>query len=357
MGLDILKIYPKLKTCGLKIFQALRAWENFICSSHNSCCCRKLISLTPLSLLFFSSRGQVLVTVAAGMTLLLGMAAITVDAGTLYLQRQRLANAVDAAALAGAQELPARPALAYQQAMAYAEQNGCSPEEVVVQIAPSNKKITVTAQRQIPLFFARTLGHQTASVSAQATAAVSPVKALMGAAPLSIEEQILVFGEEYTLKSAPSEGGGEPLYGWYGPLSLGGSGARSYCQNLKYGYESELRVGDVVATETGNMSGPTVEGIAYRVDACHHDPPCTFEHFAPGCPRVLLVPVIVAQETSGNQIKTVRIQGFAAFFIENYARQGNECEIRGRFVHTAVSAPYDESLPGYGVYAVHLEAG
>lgn len=309
-----------------------------------------------IKLLLFSSRGQVLITVAAGMTLLLGMAAIVVDAGILYLQRQMLVNAVDAAALAGAQELPDQPEAAYQQALTYAEQNGCSAEEVTIEIAPSYKKIAVSAQRQIPLFFARVIGHPNGTVSAKAVAAVSPARAVTGAAPLSIQEQILVFGEEYTLKSAPGEEDGEYHYGWYGPLSLGGRGASHYCKNLKYGYQGELKVGDIVETETGNMSGPTVEGIACRLNSCTHVPACTFGHFVPDCPRVLLVPVVVPEETGGNQIKTVRIVGFAAFFIEEYAGHGNECEIRGRFVQLIVSTSYDNNQNGYGVYAVHLEA-
>ena len=54
-------------------------------------------------------RGAVVVLMAAAVVGLTGMAALAVDAGMLYLNKYQLANAADAAALAGAQELPGRP--------------------------------------------------------------------------------------------------------------------------------------------------------------------------------------------------------------------------------------------------------
>jgi len=50
-------------------------------------------------------RGQALVLVALGMVAICGMVALAVDAGQLYFSRRLMQNAVDAGALAGAQEL------------------------------------------------------------------------------------------------------------------------------------------------------------------------------------------------------------------------------------------------------------
>lgn len=55
-------------------------------------------------------RGAVVVLMAAAVVGLTGMAAWH-DAGMLYLTKYQLANAADAAALAGAQELPEDPTM------------------------------------------------------------------------------------------------------------------------------------------------------------------------------------------------------------------------------------------------------
>ena len=52
-----------------------------------------------------NQRGQALILVALGMVAICGMVALAVDAGQLYFARRLMQNAVDAGALAGAQEL------------------------------------------------------------------------------------------------------------------------------------------------------------------------------------------------------------------------------------------------------------
>ena len=52
--------------------------------------------------------GQALVFVALILTVLVGMAALVIDGGSWYQADRRLQTAADAAALAGAQDLPTR---------------------------------------------------------------------------------------------------------------------------------------------------------------------------------------------------------------------------------------------------------
>ena len=56
--------------------------------------------------------GQAMVFVAFGLIALVGMAALVIDGGSWYRAQRQLQTAADAAALAGAQELPLEPALA-----------------------------------------------------------------------------------------------------------------------------------------------------------------------------------------------------------------------------------------------------
>ena len=54
-------------------------------------------------------RGSVIVIVTISLTILLGFCAIVTDVALLYAQKAQLQNSVDAAALAGVQELPSNP--------------------------------------------------------------------------------------------------------------------------------------------------------------------------------------------------------------------------------------------------------
>lgn len=63
--------------------------------------------------------GQALVLGTMAMTAMLGMSALTIDVGTYLAHERRLQNAVDAAALAGAWELPGNPAASITSAQTY----------------------------------------------------------------------------------------------------------------------------------------------------------------------------------------------------------------------------------------------
>jgi uncharacterized membrane protein len=54
-------------------------------------------------------RGSIVVLVAAGVVAIVGVTSLAIDVGYLYVVRNQLQNAVDAAALAGAQGLLAQP--------------------------------------------------------------------------------------------------------------------------------------------------------------------------------------------------------------------------------------------------------
>jgi len=68
-------------------------------------------------------QGQIIVLFVFVLIIILGAAAIVIDVGVLRNANQNLWNALDAGALAGAQELPGDPAAAEALAMQYAENN------------------------------------------------------------------------------------------------------------------------------------------------------------------------------------------------------------------------------------------
>ncbi|MBC7104706.1 MAG: hypothetical protein H5T97_02055, partial [Firmicutes bacterium] len=141
-----------------------------------------------------------------------------------------------------------------------------------------------------------------------------------------------------------------------GALRLGGGGADVYVDNLKYGYRGRLAVGTVVDTEPGNMSGPTRTGVRFCLDSCPHSPPCTIDHWERGCPRILILPVCSLYEADATGVTRVRIEGFAAFLVEDLPGSGNECLIRGRFIRTVKAGEGGPGQPYFGVSVVRLKA-
>jgi hypothetical protein len=293
-------------------------------------------------------KGAVLVLVAAALVVLLGFGALTIDVGSLFLNRERLVNAADAAALAGVQFLPADPVSAADTALYYAYQNGVEPGEVTVDISGDGKTITVSAVRQVGFFLAPVLGFTSTEVSAEAKARVGGVEAVWGAAPLGIPEQTLEFGELYTLKV----GGGCGEMGNFGALALGGRGASNYEDNLRNGYQGWLEIGDVVETEPGNMSGPTKRAIEDRISG--HEG-CTFDDHCQNCPRLIYVPVYrdLGEKPGGRH--DVEIVGFAAFFLDGVIPgQGNKSEVKGYFVEKLTSAARGMSENDWGLRTAKL---
>ncbi|NLM46305.1 MAG: hypothetical protein GX200_05860 [Firmicutes bacterium] len=305
-----------------------------------------------LTRLVREEKGSSLVIVMLAMVALLGSAAMVTDYGLLAAKRRALATAADAAALAGAQELVLNPGAgsqALEKAVEYAVLNGVEPEVVEAGLSHGGRAVTVTVRDNVQYSFARVLGFFTGDVSATATALTGTVSALTGVVPLTIVEQDFVKGQEYHLKSFPA---GELGPGNFGALALGGKGAANYKKNLSRGYQGQIKVGDILETEPGNMSGPTRAGFLERVNRCQDN--CTFANFKPGCPLLVYIPVI-KQPTGGGR-QEVEVVGFAAFFLnKNHPpKQGNQSIIRGWFVDTIVTGQIDDNAADYGVTAVNL---
>lgn len=73
-------------------------------------------------------------------------------------------------------------------------------------------------------------------------------------------------GTEYVIKQSPAT---DPLTpGNFGCLDLDGNhggGANDYLDRIKLGYEGTISIGDLIYPETGNMAGPTIDGVNYRL--------------------------------------------------------------------------------------------
>jgi hypothetical protein len=271
-------------------------------------------------------KGTVLVLVAAALTVILGMTALVVDVGALAIEKTRLKNACDAAALAAAHELP-DTILAKQRALEYLGLNHVDAEHAIITFSHDDIKITVEAAKTIDYYFAPVLGLNTGIVTARSTAAYGSVSGMTGVVPFGIPDQPMTFGVEYKLKAGSQDDYGP---GNYGPLALELSGAASYLNNLKQGYSGVISVGDWIDTEPGNMSGPTMDGVSYRLNQCPHIPQCSIESYHSDCAKVMIVPIFDPTELAGRD--QVQIVGFAAFLLKGVEGSGNESQVIGHFL-------------------------
>jgi hypothetical protein len=287
-----------------------------------------------------NERGAIMILVALSMIVLLLSSAFVVDIGMSYVQKSKLQSAVDASALAAAQELPdVTSALDY--ANQYINLNGFSPSDIDVSFSNEDKTITVTGTKSFNYLFAKVIGYNTGTLTAAAAATISTVGSVSGAVPLGLEKQTFVYGETYTLKN----GGGSGHTGNYGALELGGPGANVFEDNLKYGYSGMLTVGQSVDTEPGNMKGPTDRGAEYRID---QDPTATFNTVQKGSSRIVIIPVMDTMDVNGR--KPVTIVGFAVFFLES----SSNGVITGKFMKMAVRNSTSGSGTNYGAYNLKL---
>lgn len=114
-------------------------------------------------------KGSVIVLIALGMTVLLGMSALVVDVGLAYAQKAKLQNAIDASSLAAAQELP-NTGSAITVANQYIELNGFSPTDIDITFSDGNDTINITGTKTVNYTFAKVLGFNSGKVGASGSA-------------------------------------------------------------------------------------------------------------------------------------------------------------------------------------------
>lgn len=283
-------------------------------------------------------------------TVILCIMSLTVDAGLLYMEKGRLQNTLDAAALAAVSAYQEGEERMLEEAVKYAELNGVASEDLSIDISENRRRVTVAVSKSVKLYFARIFSLSDADIQARATAVTGPISATNGIRPFAVEQQEFAYGETYTLK----EGGGDGTTGNYGALSLEGGGAKAYKGFLINGYNSStpLGIGDEVETEPGNMSGPTSDGIQTLLDSDTNDHGEDLSQLEPNCPRLIKIPVVDSMDVEGRSFVT--IVGFAAFFLDDLVKNGGHTEIRGRFVKCLTEGEIDENGVGYGLFGIKL---
>jgi Flp pilus assembly protein TadG len=295
-------------------------------------------------------KGQVVALTAVGMLALIALAAFVIDVGVAYRAQRNAQAAADASALGAAQLLPASPSLATTTATNLGATNlpggsvttahdGCSPNPCYSTTYVPNDTVTVYADTTTPGIFARALDAKfdTFKESAKATATVGSYTGWStNIAPWAIAQQDLVWGQTVQFKTQTAGTSGNfggtqlPVVQVGCNLSTGGNDYRDLIENVEN--SCLVSVGDVLQSKTGNLAGPTQQGLDNRVVAgmnvqqnfCLTPATCpilkqqpdgsyvltTYNH-----PNLIVIPVV---DSISNGKTTYTVVGFAWFIIQNY---------------------------------------
>lgn len=315
-----------------------------------------------------NEKGQSLVLFALMMTVFLGLSAIVVDIGIITASKAEVQNSADAAALAGAMELPDDPSKAMEIAREYVEINGKPGDITDVTIGDDNSSITVTISRKSSTAFAKILGVNESTITADATAKVGIAASVPWIVPFVIPEpDSFDYDKVYVMRmygkgayldypdtgyprnyNYPSDYRNHPVYRNY-PLSnrypyqfdymnvyiRRNTNFNDYIHWLEFGYHETFAINDNMYYLGPSSGGrESVDAFARRVN---RDPNTDYRKAKVGDSRVMLIPVVesmLKRNTSTRGDVPIKIIGFVGFFIEKVYKNsyGESFWFEGRFL-------------------------
>ena len=302
-------------------------------------------------------RGQMLLTAALSMAVVLGFTAMAIDVGLVYHDRRDLQNDADAAALAGSQHLPLNPDLAKLKAREWLGKNNIQLAQItsitVESTFVANDTIRVEVDDDFGWIFARVLGLNKSNVDAHAKARVGSVEGnnemmpwavLQGDSACLDASGMAIWNADCVVKV----GAGSALTGWFGALDYDGNGGgnNEYDANIVDGTTETIYCAEgsfvdpcpgntTVGSLDGNKVAGTGSGIAERLatgPACDGNGNGTddFEEVfqpdrtgvsdyivvCPDSPRAIIIPIVAFDSVP---VLEVRIIGWTLAYLKSYA--------------------------------------
>jgi Flp pilus assembly protein TadG len=273
-----------------------------------------------------NERGQSIVLMVLALVVLLGMAAFVLDAGNWFHTQRRLQGTADAAALAGAQQLPNDPAAAKSMVLDYANQNGggvAGTDIVITSTFLPNDTIGVKAAKTDPGIFSRVLGITSANIDAHAKARVGPPSKTRYVAPMVVScDHPLIkncdgngnpkFNQTTTMDFDPM---GAP--GAFGMLNLDGGngtpGSRDEADWILKGFDKYLPLGLYSSDPGAKFSSSNIQdALTARIGT------------------VLLFPVFKTLDGTGQNAQ-YDIIGWIGFRLTSFTVNGNNASLTGSF--------------------------
>jgi hypothetical protein len=215
-------------------------------------------------------RGATLPLIAISMVALLGLAALAVDLGWLYVHTSKTQRTADASALAAVIHMPQRfdraTVAAREIAASNGYQHGVDSTVAVSEVSDDPAQVEVTVTRTVDLFFMRVFGMTDASVSRTARAEYLP--------PIPLGSPANIFGNACNPADAGCTGQANfwaNIHGKYTNASMGDAYS-SFCANNTNNATcaqnpSWRSRGYLYGVERGSNGGFTIEFL----DMAHHN--------------------------------------------------------------------------------------
>lgn len=293
--------------------------------------------------------GQAVVLSVVWMVVLLGMAGLVIDVGSWYRSQRNLQSQADAAALAGAQELPADTSTAGGLAQTYALKNGFTlpPSGITITgtIVPDDS-ITVKVDKAAPTFFAKVFGVSTVPVRAEATARADLIGSAKYVAPIAVNihhpqlsgPNCPCFDTPTTLPLGKT---GAP--GAFALIDLDGTkgqtGAIDIANWIQNGYQDYLDLGDYFSNTGAKWNSKSIgDALDARIGS------------------VLMFPVY--DTLTGNGVNALyHVIAWVGFRVDSFTASGTSGSITGAFTEITwegLPATANSGQPNLGARVVSL---
>jgi Flp pilus assembly protein TadG len=294
--------------------------------------------------------GQAVLLTVLFLAVLIGAAALTTDVGAWYRQQRQAQATADAAALAGAQALPADPTQAQTLAAQYATSNGGGVPAGGITLRSDfepNDTVVVDVQKDAPSFFANIFSIDHATVTATAAARAGVPNQVDGLAPIAVD------------KSHPYlSGPGCPCFdvpttlclgkacvglpsGAFGMVDLNGgaNGTPELGDWIENGYDGYLPLGHYESSPGAKFNaGPIKSALTDRIGT------------------ELMFPVYDGTG-GGGAGGFYNVIGWVAFHLTGFSGHGSSAQLQGWFtkvIWNGLQGTTDQQLPDFGVYSVEL---
>jgi Flp pilus assembly protein TadG len=297
--------------------------------------------------------GQAFVLMVIAMAVMVGMCALVLDVGAWFRTDRRLQATADAAALAGAQELPQSASAARTSAMDYADRNGGDVLSADIEISKTfnaNDTISVRAAKSEPGIFSRLFGVDSTKIEARAKARVDSPKQARYVAPM------VVYCDHELIKNC--DGHGHPKFeeetelpfdkegapGAFGMLNLsGGHGTPGTSEEAEWilrGFDKFLDIGMYRSDPGAKFSSSQLQdALGDRIGT------------------VLLFPVFKTLSGTGEGAE-YDIIGWIGFHLESYEVHGHNATLKGYFTEFIAQGILSSSGSGvpstFGVKSIQL---
>jgi Flp pilus assembly protein TadG len=301
-----------------------------------------------MSARFRDERGQAVLMTVLFLTVLIGVAALSIDVGSWYREQRQAQATADAAALAGAQALPADPTEAQVLAGQYATSNGggvlAAGGIALRNDFEPHDTVVVKVSKDAPSFFANifAIGHATVTATAAARAGVP--EQVDGAAPI-------VVNKLHPLLSGP----GCPCFNVPTTLPLGKDGAPGAfgIVDLNGGSNGNPDLADWIQSGFDGFlgTGPYESDTGAKFDSNEIQ-----SALSDRLGTELLFPVYDTLSDQGANAE-YDVIGWVAFHLTSFDAQGDSGDLTGWFtkvIWDGLQSSTNKHLPDFGVYSVEL---